>query len=285
MRAPPLSVCSGRLRAVRPSTLLRFSFHCASAFCEASMSSTASSVKMPAMSWSKSVSTSSATSTGAAAAAGAGALTTGSLAGKGAGVAATAGATGTGGAGGGAAASSAARAAAMMRPSSCSVAASIRDSSVLCDWKKPVDSSRCAATLLMAVMQSRQQPEVGGLQTHAAVERLAHPMLERRREADAMARFGHARAAGQRVAGAVTLFAHHVRVADVCARLPASATPRRCSPGSRGCRSRAAACPSWILPPARTGRFLHRAPRRRRSCPSPRLLRSKHLPRPRRRTT
>ena len=50
IRAPPLSVCNGRLSASRPSTLLRFSFHCASAFCAASMSSTASSVKMLAMS-------------------------------------------------------------------------------------------------------------------------------------------------------------------------------------------------------------------------------------------
>ena len=33
MRAPPLSVCSGRFSAARPSTLLRFSFHCASAPC------------------------------------------------------------------------------------------------------------------------------------------------------------------------------------------------------------------------------------------------------------
>ena len=158
MRAPPLSVCSGRLSAVNPSTLPRFSFHCASALCEASMSSTASSVKMLAMSGSKSVSTSSATS-----AAGAGAwLTTGfSAAGKGADGAATAGATLAGGTGGGAAASSAARAAAMMRPSSCSVAASRRASNELCDWKKPVDSSRCEATAPMAVMQSASRPRSG----------------------------------------------------------------------------------------------------------------------------
>ena len=51
-----------------------------------------------------------------------------------------------GGAAGGAAASSAARAAAMMRCSRCSVACSMRPSSAPCDWKKPVDSSRCAAT-------------------------------------------------------------------------------------------------------------------------------------------
>ena len=41
---------------------------------------------------------------------------------------------------------SATRAAATMRCSSCSVAVSMRASSPPCDWKKPVDSSRCAAT-------------------------------------------------------------------------------------------------------------------------------------------
>ena len=170
------------------------------------MSSTASSVKMLAMSWSKSVTISSATSAGRRA-------RHATTAGKEAGGAATAGATVgvCGAAGAGAAASSAARAAAMMRSSRCSVACSMRPSNPPCDWKKPVDSSRCAATERMAFMQSAEQYEVRAVETDAAVESLAYPVFERRSEADAVPGFGHARAARQRVAGAIGLFADHVR--------------------------------------------------------------------------
>ena len=213
MRAPPLSVCSGRFSASRPSTLLRFSFHCASALCEASMSSTASSVKMLAMSWIE-IREHVFDDVGRA---GAGAGRRGAnrrlSAGKEAGGAATAGATGAGGVGsaGCMAVSSAARAAATMRCSSCSVACSMRASSAPCDWKNPVDSSRCAATACMAFMQSPSRSRSADFEADAAVEGLAHPVFERRGETDAMARLGHARAAGQRVAGAIGLFAHDVR--------------------------------------------------------------------------
>ena len=221
MRAPPLSVCSGRLSAASPSTLLRFSFHCASAPCAASMSSTASSVKMLAMSWSKSVTTSSATVGTPVARQPAPLPLWPATGGKDAGAAATAGATlAAGGTGaGGAAASSAARAAATMRCSSSSVACSMRASSAPCDWKNPVDSSRFAATDCMAFMQSasssrsavsRPTPLSNDLRTQCssgAVRRMPCRASAMRELPD------------ERVAGAIGLFADAMRRARARARL------------------------------------------------------------------
>ena len=86
-----------------------------------------------------------------------------------------------------------------------------------------------------------EQIEIGGFETHATVEGLAHPVFERRGEADAVARLGHARAARKRVAGAIGLFADDVRRAARAFAFDVARAPRRCSPGFRGCRSRAAA--------------------------------------------
>ena len=56
-----------------------------------------------------------------------------------------------------------------------------------------------------------QQLEIRAVEPDAAVECLAYPVFERRGEANAVPGFGHARAARQRVAGAIGLFADHVR--------------------------------------------------------------------------
>ena len=271
MRAPPLSVCSGRLSASRPSTLLRFSFHCASALCEASMSSTASSVKMLAISGSKSVSTSSTTSaTGGTAGAGGSAPD-----GKEAGGAATAGATGAGALPGGAAAASAARAAATMRCSSCSVGAvrcapAARRATGRSRWIRRDARPPTAWPFMQSASSSRSAvsrptPLSKDLRTQCssgAVRRMPWRASAMRELPD------------ERVAGAIGFFADDVRRAARPLARRRSAAPRRCSPGFRGCRSRAAADRRSALLRAWTARFLRRRrPARRR--PSPRRLRSR----------
>ncbi len=112
--------------------------------------------------------------------------------------------------------------------------ASMRASNELCDWKKPVDSSRCDATWLHGVHAIAEQRQVGGLETHAAVEGLAHPVFERRRETDAVARFRHARAARQRVAGAIAL----LRSPRAARRVGARASTQRSTAAMFTCVSR-----------------------------------------------
>ena len=208
MRAPPLRVCSGRLSAARPSTLLRFSFHCASPPCAASMSSTASSVNMLAMSWSKSVTISSATSA--------------------AGVAPAAAAVGTGGKEvGGAATAGATVALRSGRRGGGRLLRGTRrgDDSFFQVFGGPFDAAKQSTVRLeepgrLVEMRGHgahgihaigQQHEVRAVEPDAAVESLAYPVLERRSEANAVPGFGHARAARQRMAGAIGLFADHVR--------------------------------------------------------------------------
>ena len=227
MRAPPLSVCSGRLSATRPSTLLRFSFHCASAPCAASMSSTASSVKMLAMSWSKSVRTSSTTS----AAGGAAARCCWTAGGKEAGGAATAGATETGrGDGAGAVRRPARRRGRPRRcavrgfrwPARCAPAArratgrsrwTHRDATPLTAWRS---CSRRAASRSAA---SRPTPLSNDLRTQCssgAVRRMPWRASAMRELPD------------ERVAGAIGLFADDVRRAARALALDVARALRRC---------------------------------------------------------
>ena len=114
---------------------------------------------------------------------------------------------------------SAARAAATMRFSSSSVACSMRASSAAMRLEVSGGFVEIRGDGLHGIHAVGEQVQLGVLQTHAAVERLADPVFERRGETDAMPRFGHARAAGKRMAGAIRLFADDVRRAFVCARV------------------------------------------------------------------
>ena len=212
MRAPPFSVCSGRLSAANSSRRGALRLMPWNEDCDASSSSVASSLKIEAIS---------------------GIVVASGRLGRAARPRCPAGRCGSAPA----TAPDACAWAAAMRWSSSASACAMRSRSAAVRQEEAGVLVEVAADVLHRGHAVAEQRRSSADEADAGVEGLAQPVIQRLGEPDAMARLGHLRAAGKRVAGAIDRLRQHAA---------ARAGPRRArssrAPSRHGWRSRARRC-------------------------------------------